>query len=366
MSDLEQTQLDIAVIGAGIVGLFLAIRCKEKWPNHEIAVFEKERFLGEHTSGRNSGVMHAGIYYPNQSLKHLLCLQGNQDWDQIATDLKIPLRRCGKWIVAQNKAELNRLEEIFLTAKKNEVPDIRWARDSELVQLRNFISTYMAIYSPRTGIVDQSIALSQLKKLAEEKGVIIIQPETVLGIERKGDSYLVKLNGYRARTQLLLNASGLSAIWLRRQLGLQDYRDYFVKGAYMKSTQKAMCSELVYPIPLPGLKGLGTHLTLDMNNNMKFGPNAFDVEEVDYSINENYAQEMRQSISSLFPAIDLNSLHWDYTGIRPKIKNLHNEVEKDFLIQSPLANYWEFLGIESPGFTAAPAIANYFIEKVVR
>lgn len=365
MNNREIVNLDFCIIGAGIVGLSICHLLQKKYPTMSMALIEKEKYLGEHTSGRNSGVLHAGLYYAHNSLKHRLCIEGNEVWDSWAKELEIPIKRCGKWILASNDNEAEALQEVFAIATQNQVPGIRMGKQSEINELKEICFVHSGFYSPRTGIIDQSTALTKLRDSLQTKDIPVIMETEVNNVAHQNSHYFdLECADFNIHTRVLINAAGLSAVKLRKLMGLNDLNDYWVKGAYLKSNQSAITKNLIYPVPLKNLKGLGVHLTLDFQNQMKFGPNAFDVETLDYSTEGLNKLEMLSAVKKLFKTIDCNKLEWDYSGIRPKLKNSNGELVKDFIIQTPINNYWEFLGIESPGFTAAPALANFLLNKL--
>lgn len=360
----DLVEVDFAIIGAGIIGLSIARELHKKFPQAQITVFEQESYVGDHTSGRNSGVLHAGIYYPHLSLKHTLCLEGNEMWDSLGKELDIPVVRCGKWIVARNREEIPSLETIHNNALRNQVPGFREATSTEVEKLKDIIFVEKALFSSRTGFLDQSQALTSFKNWLEQKQIPVLMKHQVLGLDRSGHDYILDLKDFRVKTPVVLNCAGLFAIHLRKQLGLTDLQDYWVKGYYVKSRQKTVCQQLIYPVPLKNLKGLGVHLTLDADGAMKFGPNTVDVTEISYSLDEEVKQQMLPSIQGFFKTVDPDQLYVDYAGIRPKLKDNAGNLVSDFKIQQPFPGYWELLGIESPGFTAAPAIAKHILQRI--
>lgn len=354
----DTISIDLTIIGGGIVGLTLAYTLKDKFPDCEIALFDKELYPGEHSSGRNSGVLHAGLYYPNQSLKHLLCLEGNHLWDQLASDLSIGIRRCGKFIFSTSKNEESDLEDLFNRAKKNNV-QIEWATEKQIFELRKNVNAENAIYSPFTGILDVSDALYKLKYNLESRNVHVFFSSEIQSIETHDNGYKLKLNDFDLKTSHVFNCAGLGAVSIREKLGLTDIENYLVKGNYLSTTQQLNYETLYYPIPPKDLKGLGVHSTIDLQGKIKFGPNTEEIETVDYRPPQASLVEMKEQVTACFKDVDSGKLYWDYAGIRSKIRNkLTRQIYTDFKIDSPLKNYIECLGIESPGVTASPAIAK--------
>lgn len=355
-------KIDVAIIGAGIVGLNLAKLLLEKRPNLTVCVFEKENFLGEHTSGRNSGVVHSGIYYPTGSLKHLLCKEGNYLWSKLAHDLNIPLKYCGKFIIANGIAEINILENLKKQADSNGVSAFYITQLDNKKELFKHFQCTDALFIPSTGIIDQSTALIKLRDEVEKKGGIVLMNHALNNVNQKNGKYFLSFgNDLEVIADKLINCAGLGAVEIRKKLLLYDVQDYWVKGTYLKSTRKNLFKSLVYPVPLPGLKGLGVHLTFDFNDTIKFGPNTEDVTVIDYKISNQTIEEMTSCIDKFVMGFSGN-LSPDYAGIRPKIK-YENKLYSDFWIKEPIQNYIEMLGIESPGFTASPAIAKYVFSQ---
>lgn len=354
----EIVSVDIAIIGGGIIGLSTAYEIRKKFPQAEIALFDKEPYLGEHSSGRNSGVLHAGLYYPHGSLKHLLCLEGNRIWDQYAKDLGVKIRRCGKFIFSNSEKEESKLNQLFQKAILNDVP-IREPYQSEFSSLKEHVHATKAIFSTSTGIVNVSEALANLKYALESKGSHVFFSSEVIGIEKLQEDFELELSLFNVHCKVLINCAGLNAIDIRKKLGLEDFSKYIVKGNYLTTSQKLNYETLYYPIPPEDLKGLGVHSTIDVDGKVKFGPNTEDVDQIDYSPTQRNVEDMKSLVIQYFKNIDKDKLFWDYAGCRSKIlKSQTMEVFTDFVIQSPMKNYFECLGIESPGITASPAIAK--------
>lgn len=358
----ETVAVDVAIVGAGIIGLSIAYEIKNQFPDCEIAVFDKEPYLGEHSSGRNSGVIHAGLYYPNKSLKHLLCLEGNQLWKELAADLDIGISHCGKLIFSNSADENSKLNELFEKAVKNNVP-IQWASNKELKNLQTNVNAFNAISSTSTGILNVSEALTKLKHNLESRGVNVFLANKIESLETTGDEFMIKFPDYNLKTSKLINAGGLGAVDLREKLGLTEIENYFVRGHYISTSQKLKYETLYYPIPPADLKGLGVHSTIDLDGKIKFGPNTEEITDVSYTPPKDALEEMEKLIGFYFKNIDKEKLHWDYAGCRSKIRFKKDKtLFTDFWIKSPVKNYIECLGIESPGLTSAPAIAKNVVE----
>lgn len=360
----DSVDVDVAIIGGGIIGLTLAYELKNKYPDCEIALFDKEPYLGEHSSGRNSGVLHAGLYYPNKSLKHLLCIEGNHLWEKLASDLGIGIKRCGKFIFSTSEIEERKLNDLVLKAQQNDVP-IEWSSKKELSDLQIHVNAHNAIKSPSTGILNVSEALSKLKYNLESRGVHVFFSHEATSIRKNNEHFLIEFSKFEVKTEKLFNCAGLGAISIREKLALNEMENYLVRGHYLSTSQKLDYPTLFYPIPPDDLKGLGVHSTIDLDRKVKFGPSTEEALFIDYTPPKDSLIEMKELVSYYFKNIEIEKLYWDYAGCRSKIRFKNDQkLHTDFWIKSPLKNYVECLGIESPGVTASPAIAKYMLHLI--
>lgn len=361
----ESLRVDAAIIGGGIIGLTLAYELKNKFPNFEIALFDKEPYLGEHSSGRNSGVLHAGLYYPHQSLKHLLCVEGNKLWGKMCSDLNIGTKKCGKFIFSISEDEDEKLNHLMLKATQNDVP-VHWATSSEMQKLSQHVNCHKALSSPSTGILDVSEALAKLKYNLDSRGVHVFYSHFVKDISSSFDGFQITAGDFTLKSTLLFNCAGLNGIQLRKQLGFKELENFYVRGHYLATTQKLDYQTLYYPVPPDDLKGLGVHSTIDLHQKIKFGPNTEEVDHIDYTPPKDSLDLMKYQIVKYFKNIEIEKLFWDYSGCRSKIRfGVDKVTYPDFWIKSPIKNYVECLGIESPGLTASPAISKYIIDKLI-
>jgi L-2-hydroxyglutarate oxidase LhgO len=360
--------IDAVIIGAGINGMLTALEFARQLPHLEVALFEKEAFVGEHSTSRNSGVLHSGIYYPFNSFKKKLCLEGNKIWYKLGVEKKIKINQCGKYIISCTNEEKKILTQLYDRAQNNGVEGISWVNTQELGKLNNIVHVKDAFFSRNTGSIDIAETIKILEKDIYNKNIPLMKKNEVLDIKFRSDHFIVRTNKESLKTRIIINTGGLSAVKLRRMLGLFDLEDYWVKGNYLKYSKKLNCSSLIYPVPLKKLKGLGVHTSFDSDGSIRFGPNAKMVSDLFYGLNEEKLKEnMYLSISKIFKGIQKEFLNFDYSGIRSKIK-LKGTLYEDFWLKGPkelgIPGYFEMCGIESPGLTASPALAKYMIEKV--
>lgn len=363
---MESTKIDIAIIGGGIVGLWCAYEILKKKKDLTLVVFDKETFLGEHTTGRNSEVLHAGIYYPHNSLKHKLCIEGNRLWREFSISNKLALLDCGKFIVSNKNSE--KLDKLFFQAGENDVPKIRKATLTEINELKKIVIADDAFYSETSAVLDTSSSLKCLEFLITNLGGIILKKSEIVSISKDSDGFSLTCNEDQINAQIVINCAGLFAVELREKLGLNDYSNKFVKGNYLKLMKKLPFNKLVYPIPPEHGLGLGVHLTLDNRGDQKFGPNTEEIRKIDYSMKDSLIEELFSSIHEIFHTVKRDDLQLAYSGIRPKVYDKHKKLVTDFIFNTQkehfIEYYYELLGIESPGLTSAPAIAKMVADSL--
>jgi L-2-hydroxyglutarate oxidase LhgO len=361
----ERVDVDILVVGAGIVGLAIAKVLRESFPHKEIVVIDKMAYLGEHASGRNSGVLHAGLYYPNNSLKKQLCLRGNELWREWASQINTTINPCGKYILA-TKDEQKAFEQLMQRARKNGA-EVELVAERQLTEITPFSPASFAFFSPNTAVIDPSDTIKKLGQYVESLGVMLLLNHQLTEIKREDGGYSCWVNDFIVSSKVVINAAGAGSIKLRKQLGLKDLELRLVKGHYLKTFSTFYNQALLYRLPEKNLTGLGIHTCIDFDGTVKFGPDTQEVESVDYSLDEQYIERMKEQVVEKF-SISQDKLHGDFAGIRTKIK-LSGKLYSDFWIKSPLPQYIELCGIESPGLTSAPAIAEYlhlhFFDKVL-
>ncbi len=361
--------IPILVAGGGIVGLLTLREIHKIFPDADKALLEKGHYFGDAASGRNSGVMHAGLYYPSDSLKLKFCLEGNSLWEELAHELNIPFSRCGKYLVAATVDEVEVLDELFDHAKTNGVQGLRWVKGDELSTLENYCFVEEAFFSPQSGFISPSAATAAIRDVLFKKNIPLMNDYEVTGVSKVGNVFEIRTNRETFTCDIFINATGAFAPSLRRQLGLDDFEAYWVKGNYLKLNKKFYTDSLIYPVPPKGLKGLGVHTSFDFDGGVvRFGPDTQECPKgYEHSLNENLVEEMYPAISKLFKGIEREDLQQDYCGIRAKIKR-HGELFSDFWLGTSLEHgvegYFEFLGIESPGLTAAPALAKEMAKQV--
>lgn len=363
--------VECVVIGAGVVGLATAKALAEE--GREVIILEAADAVGTGISSRNSEVIHAGIYYPHDSLMRRFCVEGRERLYAYCSERGIPHRRCGKLIVATSEEERIKLDGIATRARANGVADIEMLSRAEALTLEPALSCHGALLSPSTGIIDSHALMLAMQGDAEAEGAAIAFNTPVLRADVTGGTIIVETGGQEPATlscRVLVNAAGLDAPSLAgRFRGLPQQhvpQSYFAKGSYFALAGRSPFSRLIYPVPVPG--GLGTHLTLDLNGNARFGPDVEWIDHIDYEVRPEKAEDFARAISRYWPGVSTAALTPAYSGIRPKIVP-KGAPAQDFVIQHHavhgIRGLVNLFGIESPGLTSALAIGAELLQVTV-
>ncbi|MDE2029145.1 MAG: NAD(P)/FAD-dependent oxidoreductase [Alphaproteobacteria bacterium] len=357
--------IETIIIGAGAVGLAIARRLAAD--GHEVLVLEAEDSCGSVTSSRNSGVIHAGIYYHPGSLKARLCVEGRKKLYAYAKARGIPHKNCGKLVVATDEDQIPHLREWQDIAAQNGVEGVRFLTGEEARGMEPEVSCVAALHVSVTGIIDAPAYLLALEGDAEGAGAMIALRSFVAGGEATADGFVLDVTG-DAPSQIsctyLINAAGLGAQKFSHSLQGLDTASVppqvLAKGNYFSLSGKAPFSMLVYPPPTLGSSGL--HTTCDLAGQVRFGPDVEWVDHIDYKVDPARAALAEQAIRRYWPNLPADALQPDYCGIRPKVARASPH-DTDFIIQGETAhkvpNLICLYGIESPGLTSSLAIGDY-------
>lgn len=362
-------QVDCVVIGAGVVGLAVARALALQ--GREVIVLEAENAIGTGTSSRNSEVIHAGIYYPQGSLKARLCVEGKNLLYAFCTERGIGYDRCGKLIVATSEAQISELKGIQAKAAANGVHDLILLTRQEAQALEPQIECAAALHSPSTGIVDSHALMLALQGDLENAGGFVVLNTALDHAECvKYAINLIAKDGTELQANVVVNAAGLHAQVLAQRFSGLDSSfvppSYFAKGNYFTLAGRSPFKRLIYPVPEAA--GLGVHLTIDLGGQAKFGPDVQWVDSPDdLVVNATRGDAFYAEIRKYWPALQTGALSSGYAGIRPKIQAPHAPTS-DFLIQGPavhgVSGLVNLFGIESPGLTSSLAIANYVVRLI--
>jgi L-2-hydroxyglutarate oxidase LhgO len=361
-------EIDVAIIGAGVIGLATAREIAQGGKG--VFVFEKNRTFGLETSSRNSEVIHAGIYYPEDSLKAKLCVEGKSLLYKLCDKHNIAYKKSGKIIVAADENEISWLEELYEQGRKNGVADLMLLSRTELKKLEPNIEARAGLLSPSSGIFDSHTLLKFLHSQAREKGAEFVFGTEVIEIERAGAKYKVQIkdrDGISAFvTRVVVNCAGLNSDRIAQLVGIDiakaGYKLHYCKGEYfsLDSKYRNLVSRLIYPTPEQ--VGHGIHWRQALDGRVLLGPSAHYVEAIDYAVDETQKQDFYNSAKRFLPIVELEDLEPEFAGIRPKLQG-PGESFRDFVItheeRAGFSGLINLIGIESPGLTASLAIARY-------
>ena len=358
-------QVQAVVIGAGAVGLACARALARE--GKEVIILERNSDFGLETSARNSEVIHAGIYYPAGSLKAKMCVSGRKKLYAFCDEYGVEYNRCGKLIGATSDHQLNDLQKIKARAQANGVDDLQLLSAAEAIALEPQLNCVGALLSPSTGIINGRAYMLALLGDAERHGASLALNSSVQGIESTPQGLLLTVLCDGVEETLLadtvVNAAGHQAIALAGSCKAMAVGTlptaYLAKGNYFSLAGRSPFSRLIYPVPEPG--GLGVHLTLDLGQQARFGPDVEWVEVEDYNVNPERAEVFYGAIRKYWPDLADGALQPAYAGIRPKIVP-QGSTDADFKIQGPdehgVPGLVNLFGIESPGLTSSLAIAE--------
>jgi len=355
-------RVDAVVIGAGLVGL--AVARALALAGREVVILEAEDAIGTHTSSRNSEVIHAGIYYPQGSLKARACVAGRERLYAYCAERGVPHRRCGKLIVATDAAQEAELEGIRRKAHANGVTDVVRVGTAEVRAMEPELSFVAALHSPSTGIVDSHALMLAYLGDAENAGAMLALKSPLERAEVRAGGIELRVAGADpVLARSVVNCAGLRAPSLARRIAgypaAQAPRELYAKGNYYTLERRAPFSRLVYPVPEPG--GLGVHVTLDLAGRARFGPDVEWIDAIDYRVDPARAERFYAAIRRYWPGLPDGALAPGYAGVRPKISG-RGEPAADFVVQGPrehgVPGLVHLFGIESPGLTASLALAD--------
>jgi glycerol-3-phosphate dehydrogenase len=363
-------QANIVIIGGGVVGCAFARQLSAHFD--DVFLLEAMPKLGMGASTRNSGVIHSGIYYPPGSLKAKLCVRGNYLTREFCAAHNVPHRNTGKIVIAASVSETQQIEELMDRGRTNGVEGLRIV-DSAAIRAREpHVEGAAALEVPSTGILSSEELVKAYGRLAQDQGAHLVTHAQVTRLEPCGSFICITSDAGEVEARCVINSAGLFADEIATMLGspLASHRIYPVRGEYCElvRSKSDWVRGLVYPLPHSDGLSLGTHLTKTIAGTVLIGPTAhYIASKTDYEQNREPAAEFARRASVMLPGITADDLVPAYTGIRAKLVPPNGHGIADFVIERDpqYRNVIQLIGIESPGLTSAPAIAEH-VEPMVK
>jgi len=370
-------QVNVLIVGGGIVGCAVAETLSRRW--QDVFLVEQNPKFGMATSTRNSGVIHSGIYYPTNSWKARHCVEGNRLTKEFCTKHNVPHRTTGKLVVAKSKEEEPALLALLKKGEDNGVEELQIIDPPQIRSKEPHVKGYAALNVPSTGICSAEDLVHAYARVAEQQGANLLTHARVVSLEPKknvvrvalriGDEEQCEAESIEARC--VINAAGLYADEVARMLGPRPWTIYPVRGEYceIRGPRAELVRNLVYPLPHEHGLTLGLHFTKTLWGTLLLGPTAKYVDGKDnYERDRMTVPEFAEDVKTLVPEIEERDLQLAYTGLRPKLVPPNGKGIADFVIEPDrdVPQVIQLVGIESPGLTAAPAIAQHVSSMVAQ
>ncbi len=352
---------DIVIIGAGAVGCAVARELSRY--DLKIAVLEKESDVAAGTSGRNSAVVHAGFNNKPGSLMAKLCVEGNEGFENVCSELEVPYKKTGKLIVAFDESDFAGIDRLIENGRRNGVKGLEFVGADVVKKLEPHVGGIGAMLSPNTAITSPFIYTVALAENAAQNGVKFFFETEVNGISKRDDLFRLSAGKKHFFSRYIVNSAGLYSDRIASLAGEKGYKVYPCRGEYFildKRTSQYL-SMPVYPVPRPGIGGLGVHLTPTVEGNVLIGPSAEYIKsKSDYSATKNVMDQLFREAKELLPPLEMKHIIRSYTGIRSKLVGPKTGGFGDFIIEESrvVPGLVNLIGIESPGLTSSVPIAR--------
>ncbi|HMD43307.1 MAG TPA: NAD(P)/FAD-dependent oxidoreductase [Candidatus Acidoferrum sp.] len=368
-------QANVLIIGGGVVGCAVAEAVSRVW--QDIYLVEQYPKFGMATSTRNSGVIHSGIYYNKDSLKARLCVVGNRLTKEFCKKHNVPYKTTGKLVVAKDAQEQDKLLALKKKGEDNGVEGLRIIEAAAIREKEPHVQGFSALEVPSTGICSAEELVHAFVRVAETRGANLVNYAKVESLEAKNDLIRVGLRigdekSFETETieaRCVINAAGLYADEVAQLLGPRPWKIYPVRGEYceIRGQRAELVRDLVYPLPRHDGLSLGLHLTKTLWGTVLVGPTATYVDgKENYERDRLTIADFAEDAKTLLPELRASDLQLAYTGLRPKLLSPGMVGFVDFVIEPDrdVPQAIQLIGIESPGLTAATAIAQHVLGLV--
>lgn len=394
------TTYDYAVVGGGIIGLATAYTLLEHSPGAGVVVFEKEAKVGQHQSGHNSGVLHAGLYYKPGSLKARLAVYGIRRMTQFCIDNGIPHEICGKLVVATSDDEVVRLKELVNRGQQNGLSGLRWLTPQQMREIEPNVAGVAAVHVPEEGIVDYGAVCEAMQRHIGEAGGQVLTGHRVESLARANGNWTIGTPKGEFRARYLINCGGLHCDRILGMSGMvRQTRIVPVRGEYysLNAEGAKLVRNLIYPVPDPAFPFLGVHYTRMIHGGVEAGPNAvlatkregytktdFSLADVwdtlsfrgfwkfmakypsmtAYELKRSFSRaEFTRSLQKLVPAVEESHLGTGGAGVRAQAIAVDGTMVQDFEIVHT-EDAMHVVNAPSPGATASLAIAEHLLTQM--
>ena len=351
---MSSSTIDVAVIGAGVIGAAVANKLAER--GLDVLLLEAQKRACTGISSRNSGVIHSGLYYRTDSLKARSCIRGQALLYEWCERFQVPHRRTGKLVVG----DVDGLEELWSNATENGAKGCRLLGARKLRALEPSLANHSAaLFCGFSGIVDAHAYTASLIANAKNRGAVFTTSSALHAVGQGAEGWILETARGSIQAQQVVNAAGLYADEVAALFGVQAPTVHLCRGDYFRWRTQRSFKHLIYPVKKSAQRGLGVHLTLELDGALKLGPDAQYVDSKDdFGAAEQKLPDFVLAAERLFGAIEPKELSWDSCGIRPKLRGPEDSEERDFVILEDPPGVIHMLGIESPGLTASLALAE--------
>ena len=357
----------VAIVGAGVIGCAIA-RELAKY-KIGVVVFEAGSDVASGASKANSGVIHSGINSPPSSLKARFCVEGNNMFETLANEIGSHFKRTGKFVVAKNEEEVKELERLKEVGIRNGVPGLEIKEGEEVRRKEPNVSCLAALWVPTAGIISPYEFTIALAENAAENGIAFMLETKVMGLKKQRDNFLINTTNGEFKAELLINAAGIKCREIVSMIEEPDFNVYPCRGEYLvlDKNYSNLINSMIYPVPVKELGVLGVHITPTIEGNILLGPSAeFIDDDDDVSTTKKMMKQLLEEAKEIIPSLPDKAVINAYSGIRCKLSPPEAGGWADYRIEESkhTPGMINLLGIESPGLTAAPAIAKEVVRMI--